>query len=345
MANISKKLSQINLLTFVVNIVFQLRSHLGAKRMKKFIIVVHGGAGRIRPESREKALRGVKKAAKTGFDVLCKGGSALDAVEEAVKIMEDDPTFNAGIGSTLTIDGKIEMDASIMDGKTLNAGSVAMITNIKHPVTLARIVMEETDHVLVAGKFAEKLAEKFNLEKCNPVTEHRLKIWKEYKAMLIKGEYQYLPKTTSLIKLLPELAADTVGAVARDQDGNLAAATSTGGLTLKLPGRIGDTPLIGCGNYADNEAGAASATGIGEVAIRLVLAKTVCDFMRNGLTAQKAVEKGIELVKTRQNNLPMGIIAVDKYGNPGISHNSESLSWAMVTSDSSKVIAGLKYPP
>lgn len=313
--------------------------------MKKFIIVVHGGAGRIRPEFKNGALRGVKKAAKTGYDILSKGGTALDAVEEAVKIMEDDPTFNAGIGSTLTIDGKIEMDASIMDGKTLNAGSVAMIRNIRHPVTLARIIMEKTDHVFVAGDFAEKLAEIFNLERCNPITENRIKIWKEYKTMLIRGEHQYLPKTTKLIKLIPELATGTVGAVARDKDGNLAAATSTGGLTLKLPGRIGDTPLIGCGNYADNDAGAASVTGIGEVAIRLVLAKTVCDFMRNRLNAQKAVEKGIELVKTKQNNLPMGVIAVDKYGNPGIAHNSENLSWAMLASDSPKVVAGLKYPP
>jgi len=313
--------------------------------MERFMIVVHGGAGRIRPEFKEKALRGVKRAAKTGYDILSKGGSALDAVEEAVKVMEDDPTFNAGVGSTLTIDGKIEMDASIMDGKTLNAGSVAMIRNIKHPVTLARIIMEKTDHVLVVGDFAEKLAEIFKLKKCNPITENRIKIWKEYKAMLTKGEHRYLPKTEKLIEIIPELVADTVGAVARDQYRSLAAATSTGGLTLKLPGRIGDTPLIGCGNYADNEAGAASVTGIGEVAIRLVLAKSVCDFMRNGLLAQKAVEKGIELVKKRQNNLPMGIIAIDKHGNPGVAHNSESLSWAMASSDRQKIVAGLKYPP
>jgi len=168
--------------------------------------------------------------------------------------MEDDSTFNAGTGSTLTIDGRIEMDASIMDGKTLNAGSVAMIRNIRHPVTLARVIMEKTDHVFIAGDFAEKLAETFNLERHTPITENRIKIWKEYKTMLIRGEHQYLPKTTKLIKIIPELATDTVGAVARDIDGNLAAATSTGGLTLKLPGRIGDTPLIGCGNYADNEA-------------------------------------------------------------------------------------------
>jgi len=313
--------------------------------MGKATIVVHGGAGRIRPEFREKALRGVKKAAETGFDVLKREGSALAAVEEAVKILEDDPTFNAGIGSTLTINGKIEMDASIMDGKTLNAGAVAMISNVRHPVTLARIIMEKTDHVFIAGSFAEKIAELFNLEKCNPITEDRLKIWKEYKTMAVGGTYPYLPKLTNLIKLVPELIADTVGAVARDQDGNVAAATSTGGLTLKLPGRIGDTPLIGCGNYADNDAGAVSATGIGEVAIRLVLAKTICDLMKNGLIAQEAAEKGIELVIQKQNNLPMGVIAVDKYGNPGIAHNSESLSWAMVTSENLKVIAGLKYPP
>lgn len=313
--------------------------------MKKATIIVHGGAGPIKPQFRENALKGVKKAVEAGFDLLKRGGSALDAVEEAVKVLEDNPTFNAGIGSTLTIDGKIEMDASIMDGKTLNAGAVAMVGNIRHPVTLARIIMEKTDHVVIAGSFAEKIAELFSLEKCNPITENRLKIWEEYKTKAIEGTYPYLPKLTNLIKLFPELVTDTVGAVARDQDGNVAAATSTGGLTLKLPGRIGDTPLIGCGNYADNDAGAVSATGIGEVAIRLVLAKTICDFMKNGLIAQKAAEKGIELVIEKQNNLPMGVIAVDKYGNPGIAHNSESLSWAMITSDNLKTIAGVKYPP
>ncbi len=298
--------------------------------MPKPVIVVHGGAGTWHPERQDPGIKGVKDAALEGFEILKSGGSALDAVEAAVICLEDNEVFNAGKGSTLTIDKRIEMEASIMDGKTLKAGAVGLLKDVKNPVKLARIVMEKTDHVFLVGEGAEKLAETFNLERINPITELRLKYWKNLKEKLLKGEVNYLLRLHELIKENPDLFVyETVGAVALDKHGNVAAATSTGGMTLKLPGRIGDSPLIGCGTYADDETGACSATGIGEIAIRLVLAKTVCDYMRE-VGAQTAVEEAIRLVNKRitgQANL-MGLIAVDKNGNVGAAHNSPNMCWA-----------------
>ena len=298
--------------------------------MARPVIVVHGGAGTWHPERQEPGIEGVKNAALEGFKVLADGGSALDAVEMAVVCLEDDEVFNAGRGSTLTIDKRVEMEASIMDGKTLKAGAVGLLRDLKNPVKLARIVMEKTDHVFLIGEGAEKLAEIFNLERINPITELRLKYWENLKEKLLKGQVNYLLKLHELIEKHPYLfVCETAGAVALDKHGNVAAATSTGGMTLKLPGRIGDSPLIGCGTYADNEAGACSATGIGEIAIRLVLAKTVCEYMRK-MDAQTAVEEAIRLVNVRianQVNL-MGLIAVDKNGNVGAAHNSPNMCWA-----------------
>jgi beta-aspartyl-peptidase (threonine type) len=237
------------------------------------------------------------------------------------------------------------MEASIMDGKTLNAGAVALLKKVKNPVRLARIVMEHTDHIFMASTQAEKLAEVFHLEKAEPLTESRLRYWNELKLKLNSERgIHFLPKLKSLLASYPNLfETGTVGAVAMDKNGNVAAATSTGGLTLKLPGRIGDTPLIGCGTYADNEAGACSTTGIGEVAIRLVLAKTTCDFMRFGPPAQRAAENSIKLVNKRTRlREPMGLIAVDVEGGIGVSHNSSHLCWAYMTSEMAKPKAALE---
>ncbi|RLI22113.1 asparaginase [Candidatus Bathyarchaeota archaeon] len=298
--------------------------------MSRPVIVVHGGAGTWHPERQSPGIKGAKEAALEGFKILKAGGSALDAVEAAVMSLEDNEVFNAGRGSTLTIDQRVEMEASIMDGKTLKAGAAGLLRDIKNPVKLARIIMEHTDYVFLVGEGAEKLAELFNLERANPITELRLKYWKNLKEKLLKGEVNYLPKLHKLVKENPNLFVyETVGAVALDNEGNVAAATSTGGMTLKLPGRIGDSPLIGCGNYADNESGACSATGIGEIAIRLVLAKTVCEYMRS-MDAQTAVEEAIKLVNRRiagQANF-MGLIAVDTKGNIGAAHNSPNMCWA-----------------
>lgn len=270
---------------------------------------------------------------------------ALDAVEAAVESMEDDPVFNAGLGSTLAIDKRIEMEASIMDGKSLKAGAASLLKDIKNPVHLARIIMENTDHIYIVGEGAEKLARLFKLERKDPTTELRIKYWTSLRDKLKKGKVDYLPKTYRLIKENPNLfQLDTVGAVAIDTDGNVAAATSSGGVTLKFPGRIGDTPLIGCGNYADNETGACSATGFGEVAIRLVLAKAVCDEIRNGASAEKAVENLIMLVNRRIRDMPnsMGLIAVDKDGGIGAAHNSKNICWAYMQAGMDTPFAALK---
>jgi beta-aspartyl-peptidase (threonine type) len=287
----------------------------------------------------------VKEAATVGFEILKADGKALDAVEAAVVCMEDNEVFNAGKGSTLAVNRQVEMEASIMDGKNLDAGAVALLKNVKNPVRLARIVMEHTDHIFVASTHAEKLAEALQLEKTEPLTELRIRYWSELKQKLNREKgIPHLPKLQKLLTSHPNLfETDTVGAVALDKKGNVAAATSTGGLTLKLPGRIGDTPLVGCGTYADNEAGACSTTGIGEIAIKLVLAKTTCDFMRHGQPAQKAAESSIKLVNKR---IPlkesMGLIAIDMEGRIGAAHNSKHLCWAYMTSKMRKPRVALK---
>jgi len=300
---------------------------------QKPVIVVHGGAGKWHPERSQAGLDGVKKAAKIGFEILNNDGSAVDAVMEAVAVMEDDGAFNAGYGSSLNIEKGVEMEASIMDGKTLQAGAVGLLKDIKNPIRLARIVMEKTDHVFIVSEGAEKLAKLFNLERRNPISDLRLKYYEEQKKLLLDGKFE-LHRLAELVKSYPDLfQLDTVGAVALDKNWNVAAATSTGGFPLKIPGRIGDSPLIGCGTYADNRAGACSATGVGEIAIRLTLSKTVCSYMESGKTAQEAVEEAIRLVNTRLSASynHIGLIAVDFKGKVGAAHNSPNMCWAYLT--------------
>jgi beta-aspartyl-peptidase (threonine type) len=310
---------------------------------QKPVLIVHGGAGTWQPERSQPGVLGVKKAAVTGFDVLKNGGTAVDSVLEAVSSMEDDGVFNAGYGSSVNIDGQIEMEASIMDGNMLRAGAVGLLRDIKNPVRLAKIVMEDTDHVFVVGEGAEKLARIHKLPRRNPMTELRLRYYNEQKKILL-GDKPELPKLAKLVKKHPGMFnLETVGAVALDRDGKVAAATSTGGFPLKLPGRIGDSPIIGCGTYADNEAGACSATGVGEVAMRLVLSKKVCDYMQDGKSAQNAVELAIRLVNRR---IPfgynhMGLAAVDLQGRFGVAHNSPNMCWAYLTLDMKEPVASL----
>jgi beta-aspartyl-peptidase (threonine type) len=312
-------------------------------KVRKPVIAVHGGAGTWQPERSQPGLEGVKKAAKTGFDILKNGGMAVDAVMEAVAVLEDEGAFNAGYGSSLNIEKGVEMEASIMDGKMLEAGAVGLLKDVRNPVRLARMVMEKTDHVLIVGRGAEKLAKVFNFERRSPMTELRLKYHEQQKKALLDGKFE-LPKLYELVKNHPELfELETVGAVALDVNGNVAAATSTGGFPLKIPGRIGDSPLIGCGTYADNQTGACSTTGVGEIAIRLVLAKTVCNYMESGKTAQEAAELAIKLVNRRMTDVynHMGLIAVDMHGGIGVAHNSPNLCWAYLTSEIREPVASL----
>jgi beta-aspartyl-peptidase (threonine type) len=311
----------------------------------KPVIVVHGGAGRWDPQHSGPALEGVKKAAELGFDLLMAGGTALDAVVEAVAFMEDTGIFNAGRGSALNIDGHVEMEASVMNGKTLEAGAVALLKDVRNPVRLARLVMENTDHVFIVGKGAEKLARIFNVERiCATPSNFQLERYRMQRQALLDGKFN-LQKLANLVRAHPELfSMETVGAVALDKHGDVAAATSTGGFPLKFPGRMGDSPLIGCGTYADNQSGACSATGIGEIAIRLVLAKTVCNYMAFGKTAQEAVEEAVNLVNQRFHLIPnsIGLIAVSAKGEVGAAHNSDNLCWAYMAPDAQRPLAYLK---
>lgn len=313
-------------------------------KARKPVIVVHGGAGSWHPDRSQAGIEGVKKATKIGFDILKKDGKALDSVMEAVASLEDDGSFNAGLGASLNIEKQAEMDASIMDGRTLEAGAVALLHDVKNPVRFARLIMEKTDHVFIAGDGAEKLVDIFKLERRNPVTQARAKQYEQQKKLLLEGKTE-LHKLVNLAKKYPQLfeTCDTVGAVALDKEGNVAAATSTGGFALKLAGRIGDSPLIGCGNYADNLVGACSATGFGEIAIRLVLAKIVCDHMEHGKTAQEATEMAVKLVNKRMpaGYNSMGLIAIDMEGRIGAAHNSPNMCWAYMTSETREPPASL----
>ena len=306
-------------------------------------MVVHGGAGTWQPERSQPGIEGVKRAVSVGFEVLSSGGCAVDAVVEAVASMEDDGVFNAGYGSSLNLEKKIEMEASVMDGKTLEAGAAGLLRDIRNPVRLAKVVMERTDHVFVVGEGAEKLATLAGLERRDPVTALRLKYYEQQKNALLEGKSE-LPRLANMVKDHPDLfKLGTVGAVAMDDEGNLAAATSTGGFPLKLPGRIGDSPLIGCGTYADNLTGACSTTGVGELAIRLVLAKRVCELIEMGKTAEEAAELAVRLVMVRMPNVynSMGLIAIDRQGRIGAAHSSPNMCWACLTSDMTEPKASL----
>ena len=294
------------------------------------VLVAHGGAGRWPEERLGKALEGLREALMAGFSVLEGGGSALDAVEEAVANMEDNPLFNAGVGSALNLAGEVEAEASIMDGSSLSAGAVALVKSVRNPVRLARLVMEKTDHVLLAGPTAEELARAFGLEEGELKTEERARMWEEALSRLRAGEARYFRRLPALLAEMPGLAPPgTVGAVALDGEGRLAAATSTGGIMLKLPGRLGDTSHIGAGTYADQH-GASSATGIGEVAIKLCLTRMACLLMGLGLSAERAAEACMGLVASSFPWAPMGIITLDAKGRLGAAHTSEYMPWGYI---------------
>jgi beta-aspartyl-peptidase (threonine type) len=290
-------------------------------------IIVHGGAGFWKRDIR-KALIGVRRAATVGADALSAGGSALDAVEAAVSAMEDDSIFNAGKGSALTISGTVEMDAAIMDGIDLSAGAVALVRKVKNPVRLARLVMEKTDHVFVAGQTAEKLARAYSLPLTDPITPRRRRMLLEMMKGSRGARMAWVQRNPTLLRRHPEIIKhDTVGALALDTDGNFAAASSTGGTTMKLPGRIGDTPQIGSGLYSDNRSGAATVTGVGEIAVRLTLSKAVCTLMERGLRASKAAELMVRTASERLNG-EAGVIAIDRHGRIAAVHNTPYMPWA-----------------
>jgi L-asparaginase / beta-aspartyl-peptidase len=282
-------------------------------------IAVHGGAGAL-DDSGTSGLgpdaprcEGVGRAAAAAWDLLRRGGSALDAVALAASMLEDDPTFNAGTGATLTATGGVELDASLMDGATLAAGAVACVKDVRNPVLLARAVLERSGHVLLVGEGASGYARESgipawpNERLVTPHQRARFDAARGVKPVLVGG--------------------GTIGAVARDARGHVAAATSTGGTFLKRPGRVGDSPLIGAGTYADDRLAAVSATGEGERIIRVTLARHVADLVGAGLGASEAAEAGIRVLGERVGGSG-GVIVVGPTGVPGFAFNTPAMARA-----------------
>ena len=279
--------------------------------------MVHGGAGALdNVKDNKTALRyleSIRRILEHGREVLELGGSALQAVETCASLLEDDPVFNAGCGSVLNENGKVEMDAAIMDGRDLSAGAVAAVDNIANPIQLARLVMTKSEHVMLIADGAMRFADHCGVER-------------------VPEDYFYTPDRVEQLRqarLQHKIMLDhdnstqagedqkygTIGAIARDPNGNLAAATSTGGIVNKRMGRVGDSPIIGAGVYADNETCAVSATGYGEDFMRSVISKTISDFIyMKGMDARQATGAGIDYLKRKVNGRG-GVIVIDRYGN------------------------------
>ncbi len=312
------------------------------------MLVVHGGAWAMPDDMVEAHLRGVNAALVAGWRVLERGGAALDAVEEAVVIMEDDETFDAGRGSFLNRDGKVQLDALIMDGATLRAGGVGCVERLRNPVRAARKILSESPHVYFVGEGAEKFAAEHGVPLCaneELVIPREVERLREYQAKIPNpstGSGQALAEKNAAgigrpepgydgnDMFAPHISHDTVGAVALDAAGNIAAATSTGGTLNKAPGRLGDSSLIGCGCYADNLSAAASTTGWGEPIMKLVLAKWTVDRIQAGNMPEWAAQEAMNYLQQRVNGHG-GIIVLDPSGHFGIAHNTPRMAWAYRT--------------
>jgi L-asparaginase / beta-aspartyl-peptidase len=328
----AKRLSKTLFQIFLLLLLIGLFSHTGLLAQDtmqamgsggKWVLVIHGGAGgsakdKLPPEVQREYTDKMTEVLEKASDVLKNGGRSLDAVETAIRMMEDSPLFNAGKGSVFTAEGKNEMDASIMDGKTLMAGAVASVTTIKNPISAARAVMEKSKHVMLIDGGAEEFAKKQGLEIVNPSYFFTKKRWDELqkaKAADSSGNH------------------GTVGAVALDLNGDLAAGTSTGGMTNKMKGRVGDSPIIGAGTYANDHTCAVSCTGHGEFFIRNAVAHDVSSLMEYmGLAVEKAA--GYEVnIKLKQQGGEGGLIAVDPDGNIAMPFNTPLMFRGYITSE------------
>ncbi|HXO35417.1 MAG TPA: isoaspartyl peptidase/L-asparaginase [Candidatus Acidoferrales bacterium] len=291
------------------------------------VLVVHGGAWAMPDDVVQAHLDGVRNALVAGWRVLERGGPALDAVEEAVVIMEDDATFDAGRGSFLNRDGKVQLDALIMDGSTLRAGGVGCVERLKNPIRAARKILSESPHVYFVAEGAEQFAAEHGVALCRNedlVVAREVERLREYQELAARGS------ANDEDLFAPSISHDTVGAVALDRGGNIAAATSTGGTLNKAPGRLGDSSLIGCGCYADNLSAAASTTGWGEPIMKLVLAKWTADRVSAGNLPEWAAQEAMNYLKQRLNGHG-GIIVLNAQGQFGIAHNTPRMAWACKT--------------
>jgi len=299
----------------------------------KHSLIVHGGAWQIPDESVEACRAGCRRALETGWHILERGSSAADAVEAAIVVLEDDPVFDAGLGSHLNRDGSVELDAIMMDGGTLNAGAVAGVQRVRNPIRLARKVLEHSEHLMLIGAGAEEFSAEHGVPLCDPeelITPAERAAWQRCRASGHDSRF-HLGHTQG-----------TVGAVALDKEGRLVAGTSTGGTCCKLPGRVGDSPLIGCGCYADSEAGGISATGWGEAIMKIVMAKAAADLLRppaggRPLSAQAAADAAVRMLAERAHGTG-GLILLDRQGRPALAFNTSRMAYGYVAQDESFVV-------
>jgi beta-aspartyl-peptidase (threonine type) len=300
-------------------------------------LIVHGGAWDIPDDAVEACQSGCQRALAAGWSILTGGGSALDAVEAAIVVLENDPVFDAGYGSHLNLDGRVECDAIVMDGATLRAGSIAAVQRIRNPIRAARALLEHGPHMMLVGEGAERYAKSHGIDLCNP------------KEMIAPAEWeawQQCKKDKHAAAHHRGHEQGTVGAVALDSHGALFAATSTGGTCCKLPGRVGDSPLIGCGCYADAEAGGVSATGYGEAIMKIVMAKSAVDGLREAAattdaspsTAMRVAQNSVVLLAAKTKGTG-GLILLDREGRPGFAFNTPRMAYGYVQPDSSFLTA------
>ena len=293
-------------------------------------LIVHGGAGSWKPGSDEAAIAGTTAAVAAGRKILEAGGSALDAAIAAATTLEDNPIFNAGTGAVLNFDGFVELDACVMVSDKSQIGSVTGLRRVKNPIVVARQVMEQTDHVMLTGEGATRFARVMGHADYDPITPARHADWADKRQRL--GEVMSGDTPTNTLKLRsflqahPEYAGGTIGVVAVDRHGVLCAATSTGGMTLKMVGRVGDAPIPGCGTYA-NKFAAASATGTGEFVIRAMSCRQISDNVAKGMTIQQAVDAALDYLG-REFDADVGLIAIDANGVPYGNHRTPDMPHA-----------------
>jgi L-asparaginase / beta-aspartyl-peptidase len=295
-------------------------------------IVVHGGAWSIPPEAREPHTRGCLAAADRGFAVLESGGSAVDAVVTAIEVLEDDPRFDAGRGSVLSAEGRVQLDAGLMDGGSLHVGAVAGLHRVEHPIRLARAVLERSSHHLLVGEGAEKFAREQGLALVDP------------DSLVVDRERQrYADFVAGRLGTADDFAHDTVGAVALDARGQLAAGNSTGGVAFSLPGRVGDAPLPGVGYVADSRTGGVACTGWGEHILRVGLATRALVAMERGASAQNAASEALGVLE-RSVQGRAGLIVLDRGGAVGLAHSTRCLAHAYRRSGMAAAVGGTEAP-
>jgi L-asparaginase / beta-aspartyl-peptidase len=315
------------------------------KSTNNIALIVHGGAGAWRPGSDDDAIHGTTAAVEAGRKILLSGGSALDAALAAAVVLEDNPIFNAGTGSVLNFDGYVEMDACVMispgaESKTTRIGAVTGLQRVKNPILVARDVMTHTDHVMLTGDGALRFARAAGHADYDPITADRRADWQDKRAKLNDGAGTHGNfKLRSFLKTHPEYAGGTIGAVARDASGVICAATSTGGYTLKLAGRVGDTPLPGAGTYASAHAGV-SATGTGEYVIRALSGRQISDDIERGMTLQAATDHSLDILG-RDFDADVGFIAIDANGNAYGNHRTRHMPHAWFVGDG-EIIAKMR---